>query len=186
MNTESDGVVVSFDLERGFGFIRSPDFSEDVFAHVSTVQGGRASMRPGRRVRFSAEASERGPRAVRVVPGALGLSPTLAGVAMILGPAFAATLGLRFAGVGWLVAWLLAINPATLAAWAWDKHRAVRDHRRVPEAALLGLAAIGGIIGAVVGVSAFHHKNRKPRFLIGLALIAAAQLGAVALLLFWR
>ena len=186
MSTESDGVVVSFDLDRGFGFIRSPDFDEDVFAHVSTVEGGRASMRPGRRVRFSAEASERGPRAVRVVPGALGLSPTMAGALAILGPAFAATLGLRVAGVGWPIAWLLAINPMTLIAWAWDKHRAVRDHRRVPEAALLGLAALGGIIGALIGVSAFHHKNRKPRFLIGLGLIALAQLGAVAFLLLRR
>ena len=186
MSTESDGVVVSFDADRGFGFIRSPDYNEDVFVHVSTVEGGRASMRPGRRVRFSAEASDQGPRAVRVVPGALGLSPTMAGALAILGPSVAATLGLRFAGVSWPVAWLLAINPMTLLAWAWDKHHAVRDHRRVPEAALLGLAAIGGIIGALIGVFAFHHKNRKPRFLIGLGLIAAAQLGAVALLLFWR
>ena len=33
------GVVVSFDLHKGFGFIRSPDYREDVFVHVTAVDG---------------------------------------------------------------------------------------------------------------------------------------------------
>nr|WP_233578213.1 DUF1294 domain-containing protein [Tautonia sociabilis] len=75
------------------------------------------------------------------------------------------------------------MNLATIAVWAWDKHRSVRDGRRVPERALLGLAAIGGSLGALVGVFGLGHKRRKGRFVLALAAILAAQAALAAALL---
>ena len=181
MTSRSRGVIVSFDEERGFGFIRAPGFSEDVFVHISAVVGND-HLRPGHRVQFVAEGSNRGPRAVRVWPGGMGLPPALASAVTLIAAVAATSAGLVWLGTPWGVGWLVPINLSTLAVWAWDKHRAARDGRRVPEAALLGLAAIGGTLGAIVGVLALHHKRRKSRFIAGLGAITIVQVVLIAIL----
>lgn len=177
------GVIVSFDADRGFGFIRSSAHDQDVFAHASVVAGGR-SLRTGQRVRFDAEPSDRGPRAVRIVPGRVGLSPALAGwlglgVLLALG-----TIGLGWLGLAWPLAGLAALNLATMGVYAWDKHHARQGGRRVPERVLLGLALIGGTLGATVGMLALRHKTSKPPFLLAFAGVVAVQ--ALALVAWFR
>jgi uncharacterized membrane protein YsdA (DUF1294 family) len=79
--------------------------------------------------------------------------------------------------------YLCLINLATLAAFAWDKHCARNGMWRVPERTLLGMALIGGTIGAVVAQHSLRHKTRKEPFRTQLYLIAGLQvvsLGAVA------
>lgn len=183
MSQEAQGVVVRFDDDRGFGFIRTPDLTDDVFVHVSAIQGGRR-LRPGQRVRFSVEPGDRGPRAVRVVPGSVGLTPAFTAALALVGVLVAATIGLAMIGVPWLVAWFVLLNAATLAVWAWDKHRAVRDERRVPEVVLLALAAIGGSVGAWIGIFWLRHKRRKSQFLLMMSAITVLQIsGALVQLL---
>ena len=71
------GIVVRYDADRGFGFIRSRAFwADDVFVHASAV-AGNVLLHPGQRVRFSAEATDKGPRATHVEPGRRGLSPAM-------------------------------------------------------------------------------------------------------------
>ena len=41
---------------------------------------------------------------------------------------------------------------------------------------LLGLAAAGGSVGALLGMHLFHHKTRKKKFTIGVPLMLAAQI----------
>jgi uncharacterized membrane protein YsdA (DUF1294 family)/cold shock CspA family protein len=183
MSGESRGVVVSFDPDRGFGFIRAPGLGEDVFVHASEVVGG-GGLRAGQRVRFLVEGTDRGPRAVRVLPGSIGLPPALASATIVIGTVSVSMVLLRLAGLPLALAWTIPISLATLAVWAWDKHRAVRDARRVPEATLLGLAAIGGTIGALFGVIALNHKRSKPRFLMALGAIAVVQVIAILILSF--
>ena len=65
------GVVVSFEADRGFGFIRSGDQEKDVFVHVTDVVGG-GTLHPGQRVQFDTRMDERGPRAILVRPGRRG------------------------------------------------------------------------------------------------------------------
>jgi uncharacterized membrane protein YsdA (DUF1294 family) len=91
---------------------------------------------------------------------------------------------LRLAGLQLAWAWAIPINLATLAVWTWDKHRAVRDARRVPESTLLAMAAIGGTIGALFGVFALSHKRSKPRFLMALGGISVVQVIAIVILVF--
>ena len=59
-----------------------------------------------------------------------------------------------------------------------DKRRAVLGLRRIPERTLL-LCALFGAPGALIGMRAFHHKTRKPLFLV----LVPALLGFDALVL---
>jgi uncharacterized membrane protein YsdA (DUF1294 family) len=63
-----------------------------------------------------------------------------------------------------LLAWLIAITAVTFAAYGYDKRIAGSGKERVPERILLGLAAAGGTIGALLGMRLFHHKTVKGTF----------------------
>ena len=79
--------------------------------------------------------------------------------------------------------WLVIANVAAYGAFAIDKDRARAGlrggARRIPEALLLGLAAIGGSIGAVIAQRRLRHKTQKQPFATYLVLIVGVQLGAI-------
>lgn len=75
-----------------------------------------------------------------------------------------------------LIYYLLGINLLTFFVYGIDKWKAKRDRWRIPEATLLMLAALGGSVGALLGMSVFHHKTKHKKFLIGIPLILLAQL----------
>ena len=52
-----------------------------------------------------------------------------------------------------------------------DKYKAMKKVWRIPEATLLGLAAIGGSLGAWLGMVLFRHKTRHPKFAVGIPLL---------------
>lgn len=81
------------------------------------------------------------------------------------------------------VIYLWALNALTLLVFGWDKLRARRRKRRIPERRLLWLAALGGSPGAVLGRWIFNHKTRKRRFGIWLFAITGAQIGGCVLLM---
>jgi uncharacterized membrane protein YsdA (DUF1294 family)/cold shock CspA family protein len=178
------GVVVTFDKEEGFGFIRSREYPEDVFVHARVIAGGRM-LRAGERVRFAAEPSARGPRAVRVEPKrpsmtAVALAPDLAVALGVSGWLLAAALALRFGlGWAWAWAWLAAVNPTTFAAFALDKRRAILGARRIPERALLALALLGGTPAAALAMPCLRHKTRKASFRLAFAAVVALQAAAL-------
>lgn len=78
-----------------------------------------------------------------------------------------------------LAAWLIAVNIAAFAAFAIDKRRAGAGARRIPEAALLALAALGGSLGAISGQRLLRHKTRKQPFATLLLGITGLQIGAL-------
>lgn len=73
------------------------------------------------------------------------------------------------------LAWLAAVNLWTLLRFWQDKRSAIAGRRRIPEAALLRLAALGGSPGAYAARRLFRHKTRKQPFSTWLLLIALAQ-----------
>ena len=83
-----------------------------------------------------------------------------------------------------LLIYLTVINIAAFAAYGIDKNKAEKHKWRIPEAALLLLAAIGGTIGALAGMLVFHHKTNKPKFVIGLPVILLLQAAALTATLY--
>ena len=78
-----------------------------------------------------------------------------------------------------IIAALLAVNLWTILRFRADKSRALMGVRRIPEADLLFLAAIGGTPGAFFARHRFRHKTRKQPFSTWLWLIAMLQAGAL-------
>ena len=68
-------------------------------------------------------------------------------------------------------AYLLIINALSLLLMLADKIRAKKNAWRIPEATLLTVAALGGSLGATIGMYLFRHKTRKPKFSVGLPFI---------------
>ena len=55
--------------------------------------------------------------------------------------------------------YLVVINVVTFFMYGIDKWKAKRTKWRIPEATLLGMAVIGGSIGAWLGMKVWHHKT---------------------------
>ena len=75
-----------------------------------------------------------------------------------------------------LYSYLLIINAAAFLLMLADKHKARKKLRRVPEATLLGTAAIGGSIGALMGMYLMRHKTKHLKFTVGIPVILALQI----------
>lgn len=76
--------------------------------------------------------------------------------------------------------YLVTVNFACFAAFAWDKHLARRGQRRVRERTLLILAGLGGSIGALVARRRFRHKTHKQPFGARLFVIVGLQVATLA------
>ena len=80
-----------------------------------------------------------------------------------------------------IIIYLIAINTVTFFLYGIDKWKAKRSKWRIPEATLLGLAIIGGSIGAWLGMKVWHHKTQHKKFKYGHPLILLAQIALLAL-----
>ena len=82
---------------------------------------------------------------------------------------------------GLLAIWLIAINLVTFFVFGIDKWKAKRkasheSTRRVPERTLFLLAALGGSVGALLGMRVFQHKTLHKTFRFGIPAILALQI----------
>lgn len=87
-------------------------------------------------------------------------------------------MGIISSAGGWgtvLLVWLAAINLVTFAVYGIDKAKAKRGTWRVPEKTLFLLPLLGGSLGALLGMWAFHHKTKHWYFVWGIPLILLAQ-----------
>ena len=75
-----------------------------------------------------------------------------------------------------LIAYLVAVNITSFCQMGADKARAKSGKRRIRERVLCLTAAIGGSVGANVGMAAFRHKTKLPSFVIGMPLILLAHI----------
>ena len=80
-----------------------------------------------------------------------------------------------------ILIYLIAINVVTFFLYGIDKWKAKRSKWRISEATLLGLAVIGGSIGAWMGMKVWHHKTMHKKFKYGLPLILIVQIAIVFL-----
>ncbi len=75
-----------------------------------------------------------------------------------------------------ILVYLLFINVVTFIAFGVDKRKAKHNKWRIAEKTLLGLAAIGGSVGALLAMRMFHHKTKHKRFYIGVPVIILLQI----------
>lgn len=75
-----------------------------------------------------------------------------------------------------LIPYLLIINAIAFFLMLADKQKARKKKWRIPEATLIGLAVIGGSVGALAGMYTFRHKTKHPKFTIGVPVILALQI----------
>jgi uncharacterized membrane protein YsdA (DUF1294 family) len=84
-----------------------------------------------------------------------------------------------------LVALYVGVSLVTFGVYGWDKHRARRGGRRVPERTLHALALAGGWPGAWLAQVTFRHKTRKGSFQIGFWAVVAVHLLAWTAVVWW-
>ena len=81
-----------------------------------------------------------------------------------------------------ILIYLAAITVVTFIVYGIDKWNAQHKRWRIPESVLLGLAALGGSVGAWLGMQVWHHKTQHKKFKYGVPAIFVAQ---VALAVWW-
>lgn len=74
-----------------------------------------------------------------------------------------------------ILLYIVLINILTFFIYGIDKLKAKKSKWRVPESTLMGMAIIGGSIGAWLGMKIWHHKTLHKKFKYGVPLILVAQ-----------
>lgn len=75
-----------------------------------------------------------------------------------------------------IIIYVCVVNVVAFFLYGLDKEKAKRHLWRIPEATLLGIALLGGSIGAFLGMQIFRHKTKKAKFYLGVPLIFILQM----------
>lgn len=76
----------------------------------------------------------------------------------------------------YLLIYLLIINALGFLLMLVDKFKARRGLWRIPEATLMGVAALGGSIGSLAGMYLVRHKTQHLKFTLGIPAILFVQI----------
>lgn len=83
------------------------------------------------------------------------------------------------------LAFLLIISIVSVCVTVYDKWAAKkRPKQRTRESTLLLLSALGGSVAMLLTMLSIRHKTKHMKFMIGIPLIIATQVAAVAAILF--
>lgn len=66
-----------------------------------------------------------------------------------------------------LIPYLILINALGFLLMLADKQKARKKKWRIPEATLMGVAAMGGSLGSLMGMLTFRHKTKHTKFTVG-------------------
>lgn len=173
-----EGIIKSWNDDRGFGFIQPTQGGQEIFVHIKAFNGLRGRPQPAQRVRFQVEVGAQGKkRAVHVelVQGPGQAAPRTRrpdsapwGAASVL--AIPLLLVVLAAGYLWghPPRWVLWLYPAasvvTFIVYAFDKSAARQGAWRTAENTLHLLALAGGWPGALLAQQRLRHKSSKPAF----------------------
>lgn len=84
----------------------------------------------------------------------------------------------------YLFVYLCIINALSFLLMLIDKQKAKKKRWRIPEATLLGIIAIGGSLGGLLGMFLLRHKTLHKRFSIGIPMMLALHLVLLYFLMF--
>ena len=83
-----------------------------------------------------------------------------------------------------VLTYLAVINVVTFFMYGVDKWKAKKSRWRISEATLLGMAVIGGSIGAWLGMKIWHHKTQHKKFKYGVPAIIVIQFALIGYILY--
>ena len=171
-----DGVLTTWNDERGYGFISPASGGKRIFVHISAFRPEAVRPAAGEPISFEVEVVEDGKvQATRVQRTGLAPAPKpqrskaarriLANVTVVL----AFVLVYLVVSEGWSTpVWVsgiyLVVSAMTFILYGVDKAAAVAGRRRISERALILLGLACGWPGAILGQQLFHHKTRKTSF----------------------
>jgi len=174
-----DGIIKSWNDDRGFGFIEPTQGGQEIFVHIKAFNGLRERPQINQRVSFQVEMTPQGKkRAIMVeLARAARLTPERApkpkhsaqwGTAtLFVIPAFSLVLlaGYTLGQPPRILLWTyLGVSLLTFVLYASDKAAAQRGTWRVSESTLHLLAMAGGWPGALVAQQILRHKSSKQEF----------------------
>jgi uncharacterized membrane protein YsdA (DUF1294 family)/cold shock CspA family protein len=172
-----EGVVKSWNEERGFGFIEPDQGGQDVFVHVKAFppRSGRPQLH--QRVTFEIELNREGKKRARNVeiakltqarkPGPTNNPPRWGAASLFAIPAFVLVylaVALVWRVPNWVAALYVVASLGCFAAYAADKAAATAGRWRTSEGTLLLLGVVGGWPGAIVAQQVLRHKSNKASF----------------------
>jgi uncharacterized membrane protein YsdA (DUF1294 family)/cold shock CspA family protein len=165
-----EGILTSWDDQRGFGFVTTGGGGESVFVHISAYQSGSSRPEVGDVISFERGAGPDGrPQARNVLgPGAgtLLVKTTRTSGFIALGAFIVLLLAVDVLWLAplWINIVYLVMSLITFALYARDKNAALAHAWRTPETTLLLAGLVGGWPGAIVAQQRLHHKTRKASF----------------------
>jgi uncharacterized membrane protein YsdA (DUF1294 family)/cold shock CspA family protein len=172
-----EGIVKTWNDERGFGFIEPAQGGQEVFVHVKALARRGRRLDVNQRVTFEVELGPGGKKRARSVelvqaararPASRSASTAQWGAATLFAiPAFLAlyvVVGLLWRPPLLLAAVYAGTSVLTFLAYAQDKSAAQRNAWRMSESTLHGLALAGGWPGALLAQQLLRHKSAKAGF----------------------
>lgn len=172
-----EGILKSWNEERGFGFLEPLQSGEDVFVHIKAFRAGVGRPQVGEALSFEVEVGPQGKkRAKNVEPIKAGRISRLPprpqseprGASTLLAiPLFIVlyiALEILWQPPVFIFGIYLVVSLITFLVYAADKSAARNNNRRTPEATLHLLAFGGGWPGALLAQQFLRHKSKKAEF----------------------
>jgi uncharacterized membrane protein YsdA (DUF1294 family)/cold shock CspA family protein len=160
------GRITTWKADKGFGFIKPDNGSDDVFFHITNLAHRPREITPGVPVVYMLGYDEqRRPRALNVYLENGALTPLIG--SLVIGGGFFLLLGVVTVLFGlspWIFLAYLVVSTFTFWRYVQDKRRAGVGAFRVMEAELHFLELIGGWPGALVAQQYLRHKTRKAAY----------------------
>lgn len=166
------GKLVSWDADKGFGFIAPATDDKNVFVHASNFSNRKRKPQINDVITYTMSRDERGrDRAIDATFSGETLARKKVNNTNRFGLYFAALFIIVLVLLYLLsvipkeVVYLyLGLSTLTVFAYVWDKRKARSGHWRTPESTLHFLALAGGWPGAAVAQHVFRHKSKKRAF----------------------
>jgi uncharacterized membrane protein YsdA (DUF1294 family)/cold shock CspA family protein len=168
-----EGTLVSWNPDRGFGFIQPAAGGQRVFAHVRAFPQGSSTPVVGSQLSYEVETTPDGKTRARFVRLAGSASVQTYGrvranvlsyLPIALFIALYIVVAILWHPPYWVVFVYLVTSLICILIYYVDKSAAAEGRWRVSESALLLLGLAGGWPGAIIAQQLLHHKTKKRSF----------------------
>lgn len=172
-----DGLIKTWNDDRGFGFIEPLKGGREIFVHIKAVPSGTGRPVPNLKVSFEVELSADGKKRAKNIQfrrptrAASRMPRPLSGTwgtgSMVALAGFAVCyvwVTIAYGTPMLLALGYLGMSLVSAIAYWLDKTAAQNGRWRVPESTLLMLGLVGGWPGAIVAQQTLRHKTSKASF----------------------